>query len=258
MIFSFAQLEIFLLILARIMGLFAMAPLLSSRSFPALGKAALAIWIAVVLWFVVPIQPDKLPSTMIMFAVSMISEVVLGFLFGFLTNTLFLAIQSAGEIMDLQMGLSVASAFDPLFGATVSIIGRLAFYIAITVFILLNGHHMLLSVLHQSFKLIPPGGLINITSPLLTEQMLSLLKDFWMIVIRLSGPIILLIFLSDFAFGIVSRVAPQVNVFQLGFQVKPSLGLIGILLIMPILSRHIENLIGTMAEGMLKLLMALR
>jgi len=258
MIFSFAQLEIFLLILARILGLFTMAPVLSSRTFPALAKTALAIWIAVVLWFVVPVQPDKLPSTMIMFAVSMFSEVALGWLFGFVTNALFLAIQSAGEIMDLQMGLSVASAFDPLFGATISIIGRLAFYISITVFLLANGHHMFLSVLHQSFKLIPPGQLINITSPLLTEQLLSLVKDFWLIVIQLSGPIVLLIFLSDFAFGIVSRVAPQVNVFQLGFQVKPSLGLVGILFTLPILSRHIENLVGTMAEGMLKLLMVLR
>ncbi|MFA4966700.1 MAG: flagellar biosynthetic protein FliR [Candidatus Margulisiibacteriota bacterium] len=258
MIFSFAQLEIFLLILARILGLFSAAPIFSSKSLNGMAKTALAIWITSVLWFAVPVQPDKLPSTLIALAIALISEVALGFLLGFLTNTIFIAIQAAGEIMDLQMGLSVASSFDPLFGATISIIGRLAFYIALLVFLLANGHHMLLSVIHQSFKIIPPGSLINVLSPLLTMQLLSLIKDFWIIAIQLAGPIVLLIFLSDFAFGIVSRVAPQVNVFQLGFQVKPSLGLIGLVFTMSIFARHIENLIGTMAEGMLKMLMVLR
>jgi flagellar biosynthetic protein FliR len=258
MVISYLQLEIFLLVLARIIGIFIMAPLFSARSFPAFGKIAFAIWLAAVMWFVVPIQPEKLPTLTITFFLAMLTEVVIGFLMGFVANLIFIVVQSAGEFVDLQMGLSVASAFDPLFGASISIIGRMSFYIAITVFVIANGHHMLLSALNQSFKLFPPGSAINLTSPMLMEQMISLMRNFWLISFQLAGPIILIIFLSDFAFGIVSRVAPQVNVFMLGFQVKPVLGLLGLVFIMPLLVKHVANLLGIMAEELLKLMVALR
>jgi len=247
-----------MLVLARVLGLFMMAPLLSARSIPAMAKVAFAIWITAVMWYVVPISPQLLPVTAIGLIISLVIEVVIGFLMGFLANVIFIAIQSAGELIDLQMGLSVAASFDPIFGSSISVIGRLCFYIALTVFVLVNGHHMLLSAVYNSFTVFPPGSMINLTSPLLVEQMMGIITTFWTIAMQLAGPIILMIFLSDFAFGIVSRVAPQVNVFQLGFQVKPSLGLVGLIFMLPIFSKHIVNLISNMMAEIIKLLSALR
>jgi len=258
MVISYVQLVIFLLILARILGIFIMAPIFSARTFISFGKVAFAIWIAAIMWFVVPVQPEKLPTMMFTFFLALTVEVLIGFLIGFVANIIFTAVQAAGELIDLQMGLSVASAFDPLFGASISIIGRMSFYIAITVFLMANGHHMLLTFLQQSFKLFPPGSMVNLTSPALINELTSVVARFWLISIQLAGPIILLIFLSDFSFGIVSRVAPQVNVFMLGFQVKPVLGLVGMIFIMPLLVKHIAGLLGVMAEEILKLMAALR
>ncbi|MFA4858150.1 MAG: flagellar biosynthetic protein FliR [Candidatus Margulisiibacteriota bacterium] len=257
MIISFAQLAAVLLIFARICGVFIEAPLFSSRTFPAQIKTALAIWIALVLWFVVPVAKD-IPLKPEIFLVCLVSEVVLGFLIGFVCNILFTAIQAAGEIMDLQMGLSVAQALDPVFGATISVVGRLMFYVGLMMFITLNGHHMLLSGLHQSFVAIPAGAPLNIFSGKLTMQLLDLGKEMWLIAIQLSAPVVLIIFISDFTFGIVSRVAPQVNVFMLGFQVKPALGLFALLLSAPLLTKYIANLVEKMGMEIIKLVAILK
>ncbi len=258
MILSTTQIEVFLFIFARIMGIFLQAPVFSSRSLPSFAKVSLAIWIASVLWFVTPVRVDLLPPTFNGFMLLIATEVLVGFLIGFACNVIFIAIQSAGELMDLQMGLSVSQAFDPLFGASTSIIGRLMFFVALITFLLLDGHHLLLSILHQSFVMIPVPAAIDISKAPAIFNLLNLVTILWTTAIQLAGPIILIIFLSDFSFGIVSRVAPQVNVFMLGFQVKPSLGLLGLLFALPILVKHIASLLGTMGEEMLKLLSSIK
>ena len=258
MIISLPQIEVFLFIFARIAGIFIQTPVISSRSFPSMGKAALAVWISTVLWFVVPVNTDLIPQTLVGFIVVLVSEVVIGFLIGFTCNVIFLAIQSAGELIDLQMGLSVSQAFDPVFGASLSIIGRMLFFVSLTTFLLLNGHHLVLSILNQSFRMLPTPYLVNLGSQSLIPNLLNLGTIMWTTALQLAGPVVLVIFLSDFTFGIVSRVAPQVNVFMLGFQVKPALGLIAILFTLSIFIKHIAGLLGIMGEEVLKLLVSLK
>jgi flagellar biosynthetic protein FliR len=257
MIITVGQVSAALLICARIMGLMIEAPLFSSRNFPASAKVALAIWIAIAFWFVVPIH-QPLPSSALQFVLALISEVVLGFLLGLICNIFLLAVQSAGEIMDLQMGLSVATALDPVFGSVISIIGKLALFLGLILFISFDGHHMLLAGLHQSFTAIPAGAPFNLFNGALTQQLIELGQQLWMITIQLSAPVVLIIFISDFAFGIVSRVAPQVNVFMLGFQVKPALGLLALLFSLPLFIKYVGNLIETMGEEIVKLMLILK
>ncbi|OGC21223.1 hypothetical protein A2291_03190 [candidate division WOR-1 bacterium RIFOXYB2_FULL_42_35] len=245
MIISTPQLTVFFLILARIAGIFIQAPILNSKSIPFMIKSALAIWISLVLWFVVPVY-QSLPATLPLFLGTLIFEVAFGFAIGFLCNIIFIGIQAGGEIIDMQMGLSVATALDPTFGAVISIVGRLCFWLAIFIFIGADGLHLLFSSLNQTFSVIPAGKIANFTSPHLVELFISLGTNMWETAIRLAAPAIILIFLSDFTFGIVSRVAPQVNVFMLGFQVKPLLGMFGIMLALPFILNHITKLMEFM------------
>ncbi|MBU1026426.1 MAG: flagellar biosynthetic protein FliR [Candidatus Margulisbacteria bacterium] len=257
MIISVEQLVVFLLIVGRIAGIFIQAPIFNSRSFPFLAKTSIAVWSAIVLWFVTPIH-QPLPQTFSAFVLAMIFEVVIGFIIGFVCNIIFIAIQSAGEIMDMQMGLSVATALDPVFGSVISVVGRLAFFFALMVFIGANGHHLILSGLHQSFTALPVGKIANISSPNLVVQMISLGSALWATAITVAIPVVLLIFISDFTFGIVSRVAPQVNVFMLGFQVKPSLGIFGLMMLLPFLLKYINHLVEFMAEQLILLASAIK
>ena len=255
MFISVPQIEVFLLILARIAGLFIEAPVFSAKSIPTLVKVALAIWITALLWFVVPVK--YLPDSLIAFMLAIVVEVFVGFTIGFVSSIVLQSAQAAGDILDLQMGLSVANVLSPTTGQMTSITGTFMFFIALVAFLIVDGHHMVLSAIHQSFIAIPLISFIDLSRPNLLLQILSLLSFFWISTIQLCAPILLLIFLSDFSFGIVSRVAPQVNVFMLGFQVKPSLGLFGLMLISPLLINHIINLIGQTSVELTKTLMVL-
>lgn len=247
MIISLEQLIVFFLIIGRIAGVFLQAPIFNSRSIPFYAKTAFAIWFSLVLWFVAPIN-KTLPDTITFFILALVFEVAVGFIIGFICNVIFIAVQSAGEVMDMQMGLSVATALDPVFGAVISVIGRLAFFTAIIIFITANGHHLILSALHQSFTALPVGKFANLASPNLAMQLIALGSALWVTAIKLAIPVVLLIFISDFTFGIVSRVAPQVNVFMLGFQVKPSLGVLGFLMCLPFIVKYINRLLEYMTE----------
>ncbi|MFH1683865.1 MAG: flagellar biosynthetic protein FliR [Candidatus Margulisiibacteriota bacterium] len=252
MIISTQQLVVFLLILGRIAGVFLQAPIFSSKSLPFATKTTFAVWISILLWFVTPVS-QNLPDSILLLVLSLVFEVAVGFTIGFIINIIFIAVQAAGEIMDMQMGLSVATALDPVFGAVISVIGRLAFYTALVIFILADGHHLVLSAFHQSFTALPVGKLANFASPNLALQIIELGSTLWLTAIKLAAPVVLLIFLSDFTFGIVSRVAPQVNVFMMGFQVKPSIGLIGFLMSLPFIIKYINGLIEFMAKQLILL-----
>ncbi|MCU0640474.1 MAG: flagellar biosynthetic protein FliR [Candidatus Margulisbacteria bacterium] len=257
MVIPVGQIAIYFLILARLGGVFIQAPLFNSRSFFTSAKVAFALWTALVLWFVTPVSP-VLPTSLSGFILTLVAEVAVGFLIGFIANVMFIAIQSAGEIIDMQMGLSVAQALDPVFGAVISIIGRLTFFTALVIFLSMDGHHLLLSAFHHSFTILPAGQIANFSQPALVEQLLTIGSGLWLTAIKIAAPVILLIFLADFTFGIVSRVAPQVNVFMLGFQVKPLLGLFGISLLVPFIVKYISRLIESMGAEIVKLLLFLR
>src|SRR3989338_2600125 len=239
--FSAAQIQVFLLILFRISGVMLRAPILSSQNIPILGRTAIAIWVSIILWFVLPSAPGEFAGTV--FLLALVNELIIGLLIGFVAEIIFLAVQSAGELMDLQMGFSIATTFDPIFGAQISVIGRLTLMPSLLLFVVAGGHHMILESLHRSLELLPVGVPINLFSENLPLFIGHTVQKMMLISIQLAAPIILLLFLADFSFGIVSRVAPQVNVFMLGFQVKPSIGLIGIFFALTLLVRHTVNLI---------------
>lgn len=228
---TLAQLEVFFLIFARIAGLFIRTPVLSGRGMPVLARASLAIFLTFILWFVVPL-PLRLPTSFLAFGLALVNEVILGFLIGFISYLIIATFQAAGEIMDLQMGLSVSKTLDPAFGVEISIIGRLTYMLGGVLFLVVNGHHLIFAAINTSFSLFPVATPLNYSLGFINE-LVKVLSELWVVAIQLSAPVILMIFLSDFSFGLISRVAPQVNVFMLGFQVKPLIGAFVFLAVLP-------------------------
>lgn len=205
-----------------------------------------SLWIAIPLWFVIPV-PDTLPTSSVALAAALGTELMIGFFLGFLGRLVLLAIQSAGEMMDVQMGLSVANVLDPSLGVQISIIGRLLFLAGMFFFLSLNGHHVLLSALYRSFEVIPVS-----TIPTLHAQSGAFLgtlgQTLWQVALQLAIPALVMLLMVDFGFGIVSRVAPQVNVFMLGFQIKPTVGIIAVFFMLPFFAPYLQNTLLTMSE----------
>lgn len=255
MIITLAQLTTFFLIFARIAGLFLYAPIFDSKEIMALGKISLIFWLSGLIIFVVPL-PKVLPDTPIIFALALVTEVLIGAAIGFTTQLILIGIQFAGTLMDTQAGLSAASILDPYSGQSVTILSKLMRWVAVIIFINFNGHHMLLSAIYQSFKLIP------VASPVKMDQAMKLLSslgtNIFAIALQFSVSILLIVFLIDFCFGMLNKIAPQVNVFALAMQVKPTISFFILMIIMPGLIDKIGEIMKDVTEILLQLLMVMK
>jgi len=239
------------MILARIGGAFATMPIFDQRFIPRFVKVNLAILSAFLLWFVVPQNPDLLPSNAVLVGLGLINEFMMGALIGLVMAIVFTSVEAAGGFMSSSMGLSVATIMDPALGKQTTILERFFRWIIIVMFFSINGHHFLLSAMFRSFDLVPILSPRNLSFA--SYHVVDLGKMIFAVGIQLAAPVVLTIFLLDFSFGLVSRVAPQVNVFMLGFQMKPALGSFVIFLMTPLLLERVMYLITLMLEEFVKI-----
>ena len=243
---SVVQLEIFLLIIARIAGIFVTAPIFSDNTISRTFKTALMFSIAFLLWFVIPFPEQKLPNDMFIFMVAVGQEFLIGYLLGSVTRIIFNGVEAAGDMMGAQMGLSVASMLDPSTGRQTVVTARLLRWVIVIIFLTVDGPHFILTALYKSYDALPLLQSWNFSGA--SNHIAGMVTDIFAIAVQLAAPILLVIFLLDFAFGLVSRVAPQVNVFQLGFQMKPALGMFVFMLMIPLLMERVVWIISLMVE----------
>ena len=150
--------------------------------------------------------------------VSSAEQVVVGTALGFITALLFAALQAAGDLIDVFGGFTLAFAFDPLSQSQSSVFGRLYNLMAVTLLFASDGHQLVLRGFLQSYKTLPLNETLSLEtlSRLLTEG----IGELFLAAVQIAGPLIAVLFLTDVAFGLLNRVAPALNAFQLGFPAK--------------------------------------
>lgn len=255
MIITLTQLSVFFLIFARLTGLFLYAPVLDSKEIPALVKITLIFWFAGLIIFVIPL-PHHLPDAALTYSLALVVELLIGVSIGFMAQLLMIGVEFAGGLMDTQSGLSAASILDPSSGRSVTVISKIMRWVAVMVFIQMGGHLMLFSCIYESFRLIP------VASPVKLDQAMRLLSsmgtNIFAIAIQFSASILLIVFLIDFCFGMLNKIAPQVNVFSLAMQVKPTISFFILMIIMPVLIGKIGEIMNTTIEWSLRLMMVIK
>ncbi len=254
MVITLEQIIIFILILSRCTGMVIFAPVFSAKEINFVIRVALIIWVSGLLIFIVPL-PSVIPTGSMMILVTLLIEFAIGAAIGFTADLLISGVEFAGGIMDTQAGLSVAAVLDPSSGINAAIFQQFLRKVVVLLFIILDGHHMVLSAIVNSFYLLPVASPVNMPEGALF--LVSLGTDLFKLGVILSAPIILVIFIVDFSFGILNRVAEQINVFQLGFQIKPSIALIVFLAITPGLVSVISGLMESVMENLAHLMGAL-
>ena len=132
------------------------------------------------------------------------------------------------------------------------------FIIGVPVFLMFDGHHLLLTILFNTFKLLPAPSLVNFGATGVATLLIGMINLLLTIAVRFAAPILVIIFISDFCFGILSKVAPQVNVFSLGFQVKPTLGLLIFVIMIAIMISNIGGLLELIAQKSLEFIGAIK
>ncbi len=232
--FGAEKIQIFLLLLFRIGGLMVTAPVFSHNSIPRRIIVAMSLGLAVILLplFVnTPLPPSKGLITLVFLC---LTEFLVGVTIGFVFGVVFWAIRLAGAVVGYQIGFAMVNVLDPNSNEQVSIIGELWFLLATLIFLCLNGHHMIITGLVDSYRAIPLGAATP--SGAVGEWFIKYSSLVFVLAVKFAAPVIMTVFLVEVAMGVLARTMPQMNIFIVGFPVKIFAGLMTMALSLPAFS----------------------
>ena len=237
MSFWLDQFHVFLLILLRVSALMIVAPIFGHRLFLGRAKIGLAVMVSMVVFPLV--EGFDVPEGFFPYAVMMVGEVIMGLVLGYAVLLLFIGIQFAGQLAGLQMGFGIVNVLDPASHDQVSIIGQFLNILAILLMLTLDGHHIILNGLLNSFDVVPLGGVI-LKAPA-AEKIIMLSSEVLVIAIKISAPILIALFLISTAMGVLARTVPQMNVFIVGFPVQLAVGMSVLVATLPLFQIMLER-----------------
>ncbi|MQA40006.1 flagellar biosynthetic protein FliR [Rugamonas aquatica] len=225
--------------LTRILGLLAASPLFGNSSVPASVKISLGVLLAMVVAPAVPVLPGSDPLSLAGLLI-LVQEMLIGLAMGFSIRIVFAAVEMAGEISSLTMGLGFATFFDPNTQGRSSAISQFLALVATMAFLAVNAHLVLLSVLVESFYTLPVSA-----SPVYGggfKQLADWGGRIFSTGVQLSLPIVAALLITNVALGILTRAAPQLNLFGIGFPITLGVGLLVIAMTLPYLATPVQNL----------------
>ncbi len=226
-------------IFARLLGFFRLAPVFNRKEIPGMVKLGLIFLITIVL--TCTIKPDV---TIIKesFALSILLNMVVGAMIGYIAQLILLAVDAGGDMINMQMGLSSAMVLDPTTSSQVSIVGKCFQLLGLIIFIQLGGIYWLLHALMRSIEIFPLDATIIPLKQLVNmDYMVELSSNVLFMGLQIASPILLATLGQDIILGVISKTAPQVNVFQLSFLFKPVLGAAILVWILPMLVNIISD-----------------
>lgn len=227
-----------LLAFVRIVLIFRQAPILGSNHMKNQVKIGLAALLALVAFPSLKI-PDDFPTEPRAYILCILSQIGVGLAIGFVSYLVMAAAQFGGEMMDIQMGLSAAATMDPSSGGTSKLIMRLNFYFAMLLYLTTNGHHEFLRALYHSFDIIPVTT-FNVNGDLI-ELFIRHTEDIFVIGLQIAAPPLAALFITQIAMGLVSKVAPQMNVFMLSFPMNIGVGMMMLSVGLPVIEDLLIN-----------------
>jgi len=213
----------FLLVLARVSPLFLLAPPFSSTMVPMRARAIIATGIAFGL-APLALHGQQIPSEAMQITELALKEIVIGLGFALAIGCLFAAVDAAGAMIDSQIGLSFGSLINPVDNTQSGSMSQLYSMVGILVFIAIDGESWVIRGLAKTYELVPMLELPSLSK--LTAGAVSAFSGIFAAALEVAAPVLLALILTDVAFGVVSRVVPQLNIFAVGFPVKIIVGLL--------------------------------
>ncbi len=218
--------QLFFFALLRWIPIVQFAPFLGGRLVPAPVKIGLAMVMA---WFTTPWLSHAvdvpLHLTPMQWWVAVVHEIGVGFLLGFASSLVFFAVSMGGQFLDNLRGTTLANILVPQLQVQVSLLADFYFQLFIVLYILIGGHRWFLSAVIESYRQFPPLGRFPQTLPVY-ESFLQMTTDMFGIMLKVVAPAVVVLILMDVILGVANRMAPQLNVFFMGFTVKPVVALL--------------------------------
>lgn len=220
----YRELKTFFLILIRVSIIFQMLPFFNARVIPMLAKAGLAFVISIILFPVINTTMVEFPSTIFGMVQLILTEMIIGMILGLLVLVFFEGIRMMGQMVGFQTGFAITNIIDPQSGAQISILANMAYLVAMIFFLLLNGHHILLSAVRESFEIIHVGSLgLNFE---MFNKIIPIYGDMFAIAVKIGAPAIAALLFTNLAFGLIVKLIPQINIMIVAFPVQITIGLL--------------------------------
>lgn len=253
--FSLFDFERLLLILVRISSFVFVAPFFSTKNVPSATKVGFSFFVSLMISGMVD-QTGIEYTGLFGYAVIVLKEGITGLLIGFAASICNSIILFAGNIIDMDIGLSMATEFDPTMNTQVTITGNLYNYFVLLLLVVTDMHHYILRAVVDSYQVIPVNGQIFNWDSLLIS-MIKFMTDLFVIAFRIVLPIFVCIMILNCILGIMAKVAPQMNMFAVGMQMKIIVGFVVLFLTCFLVSdianfifKEMKSLIVSVIKGM--------
>lgn len=232
------QLSGFILVLARVTPLFILAPLFSSQLIPPRVKGIIAVGISIGLT-PIAMHGQHIPSDAMQVAELVVEGLLVGLAFAFALAMLLAALESAGALIDVVSGFSYGSLINPMNNESSAVISRFYSLVGTMIFLVIGGDAWTLRGLGRTFELVPLTDAPRLSS--LVGGVEHVFATIFTAALEIAAPVMAALLITDVAFGIVSRVVPQINVFAIGFPTKIAVALLVVSASLPFVSNWISS-----------------
>lgn len=226
-------------VFARMIGFFRFAPVFNRKEMPGMIKIALALLMTVCITSL--IKPETM-GTEDSLLLSILLNFAVGAMIGYMAQLILLAIDAGADMINMQMGLSSAMVLDPTTSSQVSILTKIVSLLGVLIFIHLGGIYWLIRAFMRSFEIFPIfASSIPLAKIVSMDYLVKMTSNILYMGLQVASPILLATLGQDIILGVISKTAPQVNVFQLSFLFKPVLGAAIMIWILPMLVNVITD-----------------
>lgn len=219
------------LILLRVSAMLMFLPILGHQLVPSQVKIGLIGLISMLLFPIVHSTVPEIPSSPVAFSLIAGQEILIGAMLALLAQLIFAAVQLAGQIMSYQMGMAIANVFNPLTSTQIAVVGQFAVILSMLMWLATGGHHAFLMAIADSFTILPIGHAWSFTG---WQALNDAAANMFILGLRLAAPVLLLLFFTYVALGLLSRAVPQIQIFFVSFPLTIGLGLLVFALSMPV------------------------
>ena len=241
----------FILVLARISPLFVLAPVFSSRMLPTRARGVCAVALAIGM---APVAMSgierKVPTDVFPLAELIVKELLIGLAFAFAVAVVFNALSIAGSFLDTLVGFSFGSLVDPITGTQSPVLSQLYSLVGVMIFIAIGGDGWMIKGLAETYDLVPLLAFPSISA--LVGGANAAFVNIFVSAIQIAAPVLIAVTITDAAFGIVSRVSPQMNVFAVGLPAKIIVALLILGASLPFVAGYLDDALKTGISDSLK------
>ncbi|MSS62997.1 flagellar biosynthetic protein FliR [Velocimicrobium porci] len=252
MSFTVENVEFYMLVIVRISAFLAVAPFYSITNVPRKLKVGLATFLGIMMISMIDYTPLKY-NGVIGYGLLVVKDAIVGLVLGYMASICTYILNFAGQLIDMEIGFSMAQVLDPTTRLQTTVTGNYYSYMVMLLMMVTNMHYYILSAILDSFRLVPVGDVVLKGS--LYEIMGQFMSDYFVIGFRIVLPIFAATLVINVVLGILARVAPQMNMFVIGMQLKIFAGLI-ILFLMVDMLPQVADFIFKEMKNMMSIMMA--